>query len=103
MIRHLVWWTLAPEAEGRTAAENANLMKQQLESLRGNIPGLLSIDVAVNFLDSSTLPVQVLLLTTHKNSEDLAAYATHPDHVAIAVNLIKKVTTSRQAIDAVFA
>ena len=23
MIRHIVWWTLKPEAEGRSAAENA--------------------------------------------------------------------------------
>ena len=43
MIRHIVWWTLKPEAEGRTAAENPALMKQRAEALRGQIPGLLSI------------------------------------------------------------
>ena len=35
MVRHIVWWTLKPEAEGRTAAENAKLIKQRLEALRG--------------------------------------------------------------------
>ena len=33
MVRHIVWWTLKPEAEGRTAAENAKLIKQRLEAL----------------------------------------------------------------------
>lgn len=35
MVRHIVWWTLKPEAEGRTAAENAKLIKQRLEALMG--------------------------------------------------------------------
>ena len=38
MVRHIVWWTLKPEAEGRTAAENAKLIKQRLEALMGQIP-----------------------------------------------------------------
>ena len=29
MIRHIVWWTLKPEAQGRPAAENARLIKEQ--------------------------------------------------------------------------
>ena len=33
MVRHIVWWTLKPEAEGRTAAENAKLIKQRLDCL----------------------------------------------------------------------
>ena len=36
MVRHIVWWTLKPEAEGRTAAENAKLIKQRLEALRAD-------------------------------------------------------------------
>ena len=102
MIRHIVWWTLKPEAEGRTAAENAALMKQRAEALRGQIPGLLSIEVAVNFLESSTLPVQVLLTSVHENAEALKVYAELPKHVAIGRELVSLVTTSRQAIDAVF-
>lgn len=33
MIRHIVWWTLKPEAEGRSAAENAELMKKAARGL----------------------------------------------------------------------
>ncbi len=102
MIRHIVWWTLKPEAEGRTAAENALLIKQRIEALRGRIPGLVSIEVAVEFLASSTLPVQVLLTSVHESAEALGIYASHPSHVAIGQELVSRVTTSRQAIDAVF-
>ncbi|MDE5955645.1 MAG: Dabb family protein [Bacteroidales bacterium] len=33
MIRHIVMWKLKPEAEGRTAAENAEWMKEHSEDL----------------------------------------------------------------------
>ena len=102
MIRHIVWWTLKTEAEGRTANENAILMKQRLEALYGHIPGLLSIKVAVQFLESTTLPVHVLLTSIHEDVEALRIYAEHPAHVAIGRELVSLVTTSRQAIDAVF-
>lgn len=102
MIRHIVWWTLKPEAEGRSAAEKALLIKQRLEALRDQIPGLVSIDVALDFLESSTLPVQVLLTSVHENAEALKVYASHPKHVAIGQELVSRVTSSRQAIDAVF-
>lgn len=37
MIRHIVWWTLKPEAEGRSAAENAELMKKAVRGLVGKL------------------------------------------------------------------
>ena len=55
MIRHIVWWTLKPEAEGRSAAENAELMKKAARGLIGKIPGLLSLDISGNY-NPWTLP-----------------------------------------------
>ena len=95
MVRHIVWWTLKPEAEGRTAAENAKLIKQRLEALMGQIPSLKSLEVSYDFLPTCTMPVNVILMTTH-------AYAEHPAHVAVGKELIKLVTESRQAIDYTF-
>ncbi|MDE7126740.1 MAG: Dabb family protein, partial [Bacteroidales bacterium] len=45
MIKHIVMWKLKPEAEGRTAAENAQWMKEHLEGLLGVVPELLSCEV----------------------------------------------------------
>ena len=90
MVRHIVWWTLKPEAEGRTAAENAKLIKQRLEALMGQIPSLKSLEVSYDFLPTCTMPVNVILMTEH------------PAHVAVGKELIKLVTESRQAIDYTF-
>ena len=87
MVRHIVWWTLKPEAEGRTAAENAKLIKQRLEALMGQIPSLKSLEVSYDFLPTCTMPVNVILMTTHDD---------------VGKELIKLVTESRQAIDYTF-
>ena len=92
MVRHIVWWTLKPEAEGRTAAE----------ALMGQIPSLKSLEVSYDFLPTCTMPVNVILMTTHDDAEGLKAYAEHPAHVAVGKELIKLVTESRQAIDYTF-
>ena len=102
MVRHIVWWTLKPEAECRTAAENAKLIKQRLEALIGQIPSLKSLEVSYDFLPTCTMPVNVILMTTHDDAEGLKAYAEHPAHVAVGKELIKLVTESRQAIDYTF-
>ena len=98
MVRHIVWWTLKPEAEGRTAAENAKLIKQRLEALMGQIPSLKSLEVSYDLLPTCTM----ILMTTHDDAEGLKAYAEHPAHVAVGKELIKLVTESRQAIDYTF-
>ena len=103
MVRHIVWWTLKPEAEGRTAAENAKLIKQRLEALMGQIPSLKSLEVSDDFLPTCTIPVNAILMTTHDDAEGLKAYAEHPAHVAVGKELIKLVTESRQAIDYTFS
>lgn len=99
MVRHIVWWTLKAEAEDRSAASNAALIKQRLEALVGQIPSLKSLEVSYDLLPTTTLPVQVILTTTHEDAAGLKAYADHPLHKAVGKELISKVTDSRQAID----
>ena len=52
MVKHIVLWKLKETAGGRSRAENAALIKKVLEELRGVIPGLLEIEVGVDFLHS---------------------------------------------------
>ena len=98
MIRHIVWWTLKPEAEGRSAAENAELMKKAVRGLVGKIPGLLSVDISGTVLGSSTMPAELVLHSTHTDEEALKAYAVHPLHLECG-KLMKAVAESRQALD----
>ena len=49
MIRHIVAWKFKEYAGGASAMENAMELKKQLEALRrGNLPGLVSMNVQLN-------------------------------------------------------
>lgn len=98
MLRHIVWWTFKPEAEGRTGAENAADMKQKCEALMGKIPSLKSIELSLEFESTTTQPIQLILNSTHEDMAGLKAYAEHPEHLPV-VAFGKSVTASRQAID----
>lgn len=98
MVRHIVWWTLKPEADGRSAEENAELMKKAARGLMGRIPGLLSLDISSAPLQSSTVPLHLVLCSTHTDEEALKGYAVHPLHLE-CINLMKNVAESRQALD----
>ncbi len=99
MLRHLVWWTLKPEAAGRTAAENAALIKETAEKLIDcNIPGLRSIELSTRPLPGCTLPADILLFSTHEDEAALKIYAEHPEHLKLAA-ILKEATSSRQAMD----
>lgn len=95
MIKHIVMWKLKPEAEGHTAAENAQWMKEHLEALMGVVPQLLSCEVGVNVVDGN---YDACLISTFASLEDLDAYKKHPAHVAIST-YCKRVRESRVACD----
>ena len=60
----------------------------------GQIPSLKSLEVSYDFLPTCTMPVNVILMTTHDDAEGLKAYAEHPAHVAVGKELIKLVRPS---------
>ena len=73
-------------------------IKQGLEGLVGKVPGL--IDVKVNIdgrLDSSN--ADVMLDSTLESEAALKAYATHPDHVAVANTKVRPYTIQRSCLD----
>ena len=48
MIKHIVMWKLKESAEGRTKQENAWMIKQELEQLKGTIREIVSLEVGIN-------------------------------------------------------
>lgn len=97
MIRHIVFWSLKPEAEGRTAAENGVCLRETALALQGKIPGLLGMEVSLSILDSSE-PVQAALLSTHESVEALRTYMEHPLHLPI-IEWMGKVAASRYVVN----
>ncbi|MDQ6992805.1 MAG: Dabb family protein [Mariprofundus sp.] len=90
MIKHIVMWKL------RDAAA-AELIKNRLEALAGVIPGLLHIEVGIDFSHSEQ-SADLVLITELANREALEAYQQHPEHQAI-VPLVKAAALSRSVVD----
>ena len=97
MIKHIVFWRLKDSADGRSAEENAREMKARIEALAGRIPGLVSIEVGIDFsrTDSSA---DVALYSELEDRAALARYQDHPEHVAVA-GFVREVTSQRTVVD----
>lgn len=99
MIKHVVMWKLKDVAEGKTKAENAEVMKELLEDLPNKIQELDSAEVGINILEGDEAAIcDVVLTTEFESKEDLKAYAVHPDHQKV-VEFIKKVVMERRVVD----
>lgn len=97
MIKHIVTWRLKEYAEGNDKATNAQLMKTKLEALRGQIEGLLAIEVGIDF-SATDASMDVVLYSEFPDRAALAAYQAHPAHQAV-VAFIKEVVSARQLVD----
>ncbi len=97
MIKHIVMWTLKPEANGRSAADNAAEMKARLEGLNGKIPGLKHLEVGVNVF-AATPECHAALYSEFGSRADLDVYVAHPLHQE-CVAFIKQVVASRSVLD----
>ena len=96
-VRHVVMWKLREQAEGADRAANAVRVKAALEALRGRIPGLLRLEVGVDY-NRSPAAWDVVLVSEHESRAALEAYQVHPEHVRVA-ELIGKVRADRAVVD----
>ena len=72
-------------------------IKEGLEGLAGQIPGLIEVKVRTECLPSST--ADVMLDTTFDSVESLKGYAVHPKHVAVADSKVRPYTAVRSCMD----
>ena len=97
MVKHVILWTLK---EGYSDAEVAEIkagIKEGLEGLKGQIPGLLEISVITEGLASSN--ADVMLDSAFESEDALKTYATHPKHVAVADGKVRPYTATRTCLD----
>jgi hypothetical protein len=96
MIRHIVFWRLnGDSAEAR--AKQACDIKAALEGLNGKIPGLLRIEVGIDF-SAGPDSADVALYSEFESREALDAYHHHPDHLA-AAPVVKAARVERRVVD----
>jgi hypothetical protein len=93
MVKHIVFWKIQDGPHG----ENAKQVKSLLESLSGKIPGLLKLEVGVDF-SRTELSADVSLYTEFTDKAALDGYIVHPEHVKV-VPFIKSVSLERRVSD----
>lgn len=97
MVKHIILWTLkeefSPEEKIKIKAE----IKEGLEGLLGQIPGLIDIKVQTEGLASSN--ADLMLDSAFTDEEALKGYATHPKHVAVADSKVRPYTAIRSCLD----
>lgn len=98
MVKHIILWTLNPELTAEEKAEEKRGIKEGLEGLAGQVPGLLDIRVVVDGrLESSNC--DIMLDSTLESPEALRGYAVHPAHVAVADSKVRPYTVQRTCLD----
>ena len=96
MVKHVVMWKLrGPSEEERR--EQARRVQAALFALRGNIPGMSSLEVGVG-ASAGEQHADVVLLTVHDDWASLSAYQSHPAHL-VAAQIIGEVRVERRVLD----
>ncbi len=97
MVKHVILWQLKDEfsAEEKEAIKAG--IKEGVEGLAGQIPGLVEIKIQTEMLASSN--VDVMLDSTFVDEAALKGYAVHPAHVEVADTKVRPYTKTRACID----
>lgn len=98
MIKHIVFFRLADNAEGKSREQNALLIKEKLENLKNLVPEIKMIEVGVNCPNAPKTDYDIALYTEFNSFDDLDVYQEHPEHKKVAA-YIGKVKTSRASVD----
>lgn len=97
MVKHVILWKLREDIPAEELAAVKQGIKDGLEGLVGQVPGLLDVHVHINGLPTST--VDVMLDSTLESFEALKGYAVHPAHVAVANGKVRPYTCQRSCLD----
>ena len=97
MVHHIVMWKFKPKIKEEDKPDIKAAMKENLESLTGKVPGLLTLEFVEVPLASSTH--DIALVSTLEKAEDIAVYSNHPDHVKVANTYVRPYVTERACLD----
>ena len=98
MVKHIILWRLRSELSAEEKREKAQAIKQGLEGLKGQIPGLIDIHAQIDGrLETSN--ADIMLDCTLDSFDSLKAYAVHPAHVAVANGVVRPNTELRTCLD----
>lgn len=97
MIKHIILWKLKDEIPADDISKIKAEIKEGLEALKGQIPGLIDIKVQTTGLASSN--ADLMLDSSFESEAALKGYAVHPKHVDVAAGKIRPFTQTRLCLD----
>lgn len=97
MVKHIILWQLKDELTEAEKAEIKKGIKEGLEGLKSQVPGLKEIQVQTEGLASSN--ADLMLYSVMENEAALKGYAVHPAHVAVANGRVRPYTKTRLCLD----
>ena len=97
MVKHVILWKFRDQYSGAQIDELKKDIKEGLEGLKGQIPGLLEIKVYTEPLPSSNC--DLMLDSLFVDQAALEGYQNHPAHVAVATSKVRPYTAARTCMD----
>lgn len=97
MVKHIILWQLQDELSEERKAQVKSGIRESLEALLGQIPGLTEIRVYTEGLASSN--ADVMLWSVFESEAALKGYTVHPAHVAAADGYVRPYTKQRLCLD----
>ena len=97
MVNHIVMWNFKEEVKVEERADILKAMEENLKSLVGQVPGLLTVEFISAPISSSTH--DIALVTTLEKAEDIAVYAKHPAHAHVADTYVRPYVKDRACLD----
>jgi len=97
MVKHIVFWRFKTELSADERSQAFARIKAGFEALPGKIPGLLKIEIGLDYSqgpDASDL----VLYSEFDSRASVAGYDAHAEHAALAP-LVRDVRTEKRAVD----
>ena len=96
MVNHIVLWNFKEGLSEQEKQEAAERIRRELEAVKDQVSGVVSLDVVTVPLASSNK--EIGLISVFESETALQNYQVHPAHVA-AGGFIKSVTENRTCLD----
>ena len=80
VLKHIVMWNILGDS-AEEKARNTQRLKAAFEGIRGRIPGMLTLEIGVDYA------CDVVLYSEFESAQALADYATHPEHTRVRQEL----------------
>lgn len=97
MVKHIILWQLSDNLSDEQKEKVKNDAKENLESLKGKIPGLIDINVQTSNLKSST--ADMMLNSSFESEQALKDYSVNPAHTAVADKFVRPFIKNRSCLD----